>query len=253
MLAHELRTLALAGATYVAAGVFLLVMGFLYLWALRTTSEVASNHTPVNIYFALYFVPLFLVVPLLTMRAFSEEYRRGTLAALFSTPVRPFQVVLAKFTSAYLFYLLLWALALLFPIGAWHLLGNVNGDPRLLDAPALAGGFVFVAASGALYIAVGILASALTRSALIAAILAATALFVLLLLNVIVAAIPLNILGGDSFTLGETVRSISEYLDTRQHLGIYLRGIVDTRPLFLFASGTLLSLGLASLAVESKV
>ncbi|MDR3229408.1 MAG: ABC transporter permease [Puniceicoccales bacterium] len=247
LLLHELRSLAIAAPTYIAAGLFLSMMGFLYLMVLHEAKDTPLDLTPVQMYFSLFFVPLFLIVPLLTMRSFADEYRNGTLAALFSTPVRPAQVVFAKFASAYIFYLLLWALALLYPLVAWWMLGPLYSDPRLLDLPALIGGGVFVAASGAFYVAVGILASSLTRSTLVAALLTVCALFFLVLLGFALRFVPL-----DTFAWGETVLQISDYFNTVGHLGVYLRGIADSQPLFLFLSGTLLSLALASLAVESK-
>jgi ABC-2 type transport system permease protein len=246
---HELRALAVSTPAYVAAGVFLLLMGGLYWFALMISTDTPLDYTPAQAWFHLFALPLFFIVPPLTMRSFAEERRQGTLGALFSTPVRPSQVVLAKFGAAYALYLLLWALALLFPLLAWWSLG-VNGphnDPRLLSLPSLLGGYAFVAASGALYVSVGILASSLTRSTLVAALLTFCALFLLVTLGHWLERIPFATYSWTSFLQGP-----AEYLNTFNHLDVFLRGIVDTRPLFFFASGALLSLGLTTLTIESK-
>ncbi|MDR1497792.1 MAG: ABC transporter permease [Puniceicoccales bacterium] len=245
---HELRILAISIPTYVAGAVFLTLMGGLYWFALLvSTSE--REYTPLEGWFHLFALPLFFIVPLLTMRSFAEERRLGTLGALFSTPVRPLQVVLAKFSAAYALYLLLWTLALLFPLLAWWGLGShgQHNDPRLLPVPTLVGGYIFVVASGALHVSVGILASSLTRSTFVAALLTFCALFLLVTIGNLLGRIPFATYSWTSF-----LQSPSEYLDTFKHLDVFLRGIVDTRPLFFFASGTLLALGLTTLSVESK-
>src|SRR5262249_36888304 len=48
------------------------------------------------------------VVPVLTMRTFSEERRSGTLEVLFTAPVRDATVVLSKFFAAFFVYLVAW-------------------------------------------------------------------------------------------------------------------------------------------------
>jgi ABC-2 type transport system permease protein len=244
---HELRALAIAAPTYVAAAVFLFLMGGLYLWALWDATQNPSPDPPVVTLFKLFPLPLLFIAPLLTMRSFAEEYRLGTLSALFSTPVRPAQVVLAKFAACYVFYMLLWGVALFFPLVAWWRLGGEFQDPRLLSQTALIGGYLFVGISGALYLAVGILASSVTRSTLVAALLTFAGLFVLVLAGRIIPQIPFS-----PGAWADLVQKPAEYLDTYRHLDIYLRGIADTRPLFFFGTGTLLSLGIATLAVESK-
>jgi ABC-2 type transport system permease protein len=249
LFAHELLTLAIAAPTYVMAGLFLALNGFLYWFALYQSTTGPGDLTPVQSWFNVFLFPLLIIVPLLTMRSFAGESRAGTLGALFSTPVRPFQVVLAKFSAAYVFYILLWGISLLFPLIAWWVLGVPYNDPRLLSLPAILGGGVFIAVSGTLYIAVGLLASSLTRSVLVSALLTVTTLLGLLSIGSLLHQLQPGILP-DSIT--DTLRARADYLDTFKHLELFLRGIVDTRPLFLFISGALLALGLTSLSVNTK-
>jgi len=244
---HELRVLAIAPPTYFAAAVFLFLTGGLYLYALWQSAQAPSADTPVVNLFRIFPLPLLFIVPLLTMRCFADEYRSGTLSALLSTPARPSQVVFAKFSAAYVFYLLLWALALLFPLVAWWQLDNGMQDPRLLPVDALFGGYLFMAAGGAFYLAVGVFASSVTRSVLVAALLTAAALFLLVLLGPVMSQVPFG-----NYTWTDALQKPAEYLDTYKHLHSYLRGIGDTRPLFFFGTGAVLSLGLATLAVEAK-
>ena len=58
---------------------------------------------------------VFLAIPpLITMRSFAEERASGTLEMLMTSPVRDWQIVLAKFTAALAFYLVLWLPTLLY-------------------------------------------------------------------------------------------------------------------------------------------
>ena len=45
-----------------------------------------------------------LIFPLITMRLFAEEFKLGTIEPLTTAPVRDWQVVLAKFFGALVFY-----------------------------------------------------------------------------------------------------------------------------------------------------
>ena len=93
----------------IIAGVMFL-LGFSF-WSML--EGLNSEPTPVPItqlfYETLYFwLILIVVAPLITMRSFALEKSSGTYETLMTTPVGDAQVVLAKFTGALLFYLILW-------------------------------------------------------------------------------------------------------------------------------------------------
>lgn len=245
---YELRLLFISPATYVAGTIFLALMGGLYWLALqRSALGSLGDALPVEVYFQLFFVPLLILVPLITMRSFAEERRTGTLGALMTTPTGAFAVVLGKFLAAYALYVALWALALGFPVSAWFMLRDLYPDPRLLAAGSMLGGSIFVALSGLLYIAVGILASSLTRSMLVAGLLTSCVLFVLLVSGGVLQLLPL-----ENYESLSGLSGLIEYLSTFRHLENFSRGLIDSRPFFLFSSGTLLALWLTAINIESK-
>jgi len=98
------------------------------------------------------------------MKSIAEERRLGTLQTLMTTPVSSFSIVLSKFCSVYAFYLLIWALTLLFPVIVNLLVPASSIEDQLLQNSALLGSFSFIAISGVLYIALGIFASSLTKN-----------------------------------------------------------------------------------------
>ncbi len=243
LLAHELRMLLVTPATYIAATLFLFVMGFIFAGILETFAASPQEGSPAAVFFQLFWLPVFFMVPLLTMKCLAEERRLGTLETLLTAPVTTVQVVLAKFCAAYALYLALWAST----GGFFYILQKFAGATQSIDLGPLFGGYLFIAVSGTFFVAIGILASALTRNQAVAGILA----FVILLVLVIGTrfAGTLELLKLDSMT---NVRSLVEYLQIFTHLEDFTRGIIDTRQIIYHLSGTALALILSILGVEAK-
>jgi len=246
LLWHELRMLAVSVATYSAAVLFLLLMGLFYFVVLHSFNSEMRADPPSTQYFQIFWIPVFFVVPLLTMKSLAEERRHGTLEALLTTPATTLEIVLAKFFAAYFFYLALWGLTLLFPFIAQFYLHVGGTDSPLVDKAPLIGGFLFVAFSGLLYIAIGIFASSLTRNTLVAGMLTFSMLFVLIISPQLLPNLTLQ-----TSWLAH-IQPAVDYLTPFKHLEDFSRGVVDTRPFFLYASNTLLVLGLTTLVVESR-
>jgi len=243
LLAHELRMLLVTPATYIAATLFLFVMGFIFAGILETFTAAAQEGSPAAVFFQLFWLPVFFMVPLLTMKCLAEERRLGTLETLLTSPVTTTQVVLAKFFAAYALYLALWGST----GGFFYILQKFAGASQSIDFGPLVGGYLFITLSGALFVAIGILASALTRSQAVAGILA----FVILLILVIGTrfAGTLDLLKLDSMS---GVNSVVEHLQIFTHLEDFTRGVIDTRQIVFYLSGSVLALILSILGVEAK-
>ncbi|MEO0795546.1 MAG: ABC transporter permease [Verrucomicrobiota bacterium] len=247
LLIHELRMLFIAPASYIAAVLYLLLMASMYYFALSKAAEAPQEVTPSVWFFQTFWVPVWFMVPLLTMKSIAEERRLGTLETLMTTPASALQIVLSKFLSAYLFYMLLWAMTIPFP----YIVNAYTGDSvpleRLFDEATMIGGYSFIAISGLLYIAIGIFSSSLTRNQLVAGMLSFCMLFVLILSGRLMMEFPL-------LTLEwlDQSRDFVDYINSFEHLEDFSRGILDSRPLFLYGSLTMLLLGITTLVVESK-
>src|SRR5664280_1559174 len=228
---HEVRMLLVNTSTYLAAVVFLFVMGFIFTFLLEVYSEAAQETSPAYDFFRLFLgFAVFIVVPLTTMKSFSEERRLGTLETLLTTPVSTAEVVLGKYGAAYFIYLLLWGST----AGLFYLLHHFATDPRLLDPGTLIGGYVYIAVSGLLFVAIGVLALAL--------------LFLLIFgtkLSLDIQFLQLEAL--------RPVRGALDYAQVFQHLDDFSRGIIDTRHLFFYFTGTALTLILTILGVEARL
>ncbi len=237
----------IAPPTYIAAFLFVLVMGFIYWINLRGYTLSAESELPNTAFYKTFWLPAFFLVPLLTMRSLAEERRHGTLETLMTTQAGAVSIVYAKFLAAYAFYLLVWLLTLAFPYLADAAVPSLAVEGELLNLASLVGGISFIALSGFLFIAVGIFSSSLTRSQLVAAMLSFTMLFILIVGGFLLLNIPLS-----EQPWLQWLESPLEYLQTFKHLEDFSRGMVDSRPFFYYISTALLLLGLSILNIEAK-
>ena len=247
LLKHELRMLLISPPTYIAAVLFLSLMGFLYWAILRGMVNTPEESLPIVQFFKIFWIPVFFVVPLLTMRSIAGERSSGTLDTLMTTPTSRVAVILSKFSGAYIFYMLLWLATLSFPLIAAKSFPSAALSGSLLESAPIIGGFTFLALSGILFVSIGIFASSITRSQLVAGMLSFTTLFVAIIGGQQLGNIAQS--GAElSFWASELVNSLQIF----QHLDDCSRGVIDTRPFFYYTSTGVLLLGLSTLVIEAK-
>jgi ABC-2 type transport system permease protein len=244
LLSHELRMLLVSPSTYVAATAFLGFMGFVFTDILSQYSSAPREMSPAYVFFDAFWLPVFFMVPLLTMKCLAEERRLGTIETLLTTPVTTTEVVLGKYGAAYLLYLALWAST----GGFFYVLKHYSGDVRFIDPGPLIGGYAFVAISGLLFVAVGVFASSLSRNQAVAGILC----FVMLV-AIIVGPRKLEELDWISRDGFQTLKGAVDYVQVFAHRDDFRRGVIDTRQLLFYVSGTTLALIFSILGVEAKL
>jgi ABC-2 type transport system permease protein len=118
-----------------------------------------------------------------------------------------------------------------------------SNDPGILDPGTIAATFTGILLWGCLYMSLGCLASAITRSHIIAAILSLAmgiALFVL-------SYIALGLTSGPEWQM-----QIFSHISLIEHMKDFARGVIDTRPVVFYASFTVLFLFLTHKVIESR-
>jgi ABC-2 type transport system permease protein len=171
---RELRSLFVSVLAWIVLGVVLFILAWIFLLQVDAFLRVAPRllmYPRAPGVTALVAIPLvrsaasflmFLLVPLLTMRSFADEYRLRTLPLLLSSPVRLTDIVLGKFLGALGFLILLIVLVFAMPVS---LALGTRPDWGLLAA-AFVGLVLFVAA----LTAAGIYFSSLVRQPLAGAV-----------------------------------------------------------------------------------
>lgn len=156
---RELGVLWASAVPYVVGATFQCVIGVLMVNQLQVRGQAVLQPL-----FPIAGFLLLLVVPVLTMRAIADETRTGTLDLLFLTPVGAGRVVFAKWLSAWLTTVMV-----LGPCAGFGVLVALWGDP---DLGPMISGFTGLALLAATLSAIGVLASSLTDSQPIAAMVA---------------------------------------------------------------------------------
>ena len=156
LLRKELHATFTSPIAYTVATVFLLVLGYTFSLTLFATKVANLNY----IFHQIYVLSI-LLVPVLTMRAFAEERRTGTLELLLTAPVPELAIVLAKFFAALSLMLLIFAFSL-----AYAVVLGLYGDP---DWGPIYAGYLAIVLHAALLIALGLLASSVTENQVVAA------------------------------------------------------------------------------------
>lgn len=244
LLSHEIRMLMVSPGTYFVAMLFLLFMGFIFTGILESYSKAAQEISPANVFFQFFWFPVLFMVPLLTMKCLAEERRLGTIETLLTTPVTTAEVVLGKYTAAYLLYLTLW----LATSGFFYILHRFVGDTRFIDLGPMFGGYLFIAVSGLFFVAIGVFASSLSRNQAVAGVIC----FVLLV--AVIAGT--NFLADSSWLSRDLLAPVKDAVDyacVLAHRDDFTRGVVDTRQLLFYLSGTVLALIFSILGVEAKL
>lgn len=182
--ANETRRIFVSPLAWAVLGVTQLIFGYIFAGAVIQyvrNADVSDQSLGVSDYVGtgLYgsaTIILLMVLPLMTMRLFSEERKSGTLTLLFSAPVTLTEIVLGKFLGVMSFVAALIGLLAIMPLS---LLPAVDLDLGRIGA-GLLGMFLLTMA----FSACGLFISSLTREPTIAAVGSFAALLVIWLLKI---------------------------------------------------------------------
>ena len=159
ILKKELKTYFLSPIGYIAIGIFMVMYSiFFYLTTISYGSLFMGD-----LYYATARYGLLLIVPLLTMRMFSEERKNGTEQLLLTSPRSVSSIVLGKFLAAVTIILISLIFSIIYAV-IISFFGKID-IPTLIVTMI---GFLLVAMSA---ISIGILASSITENQIISAIL----------------------------------------------------------------------------------
>lgn len=230
---------SVTGYVIIAATTFLVGLSFVVL--LDKLGTAPSPMPVTEMFYRTYFfwLILLLAAPVITMRLFALEKFSGTFETLMTTPVGDLTVVLAKFTAAFLFYLVMW----LPMLGCLVIVQRFASQTPLLDAGTLGGMYLGVALMGALFLSLGCFASAITRSQMVAA---------MLTLVLSVSLFALAFLADRTSALGSWPAQVLSYFALFDQMHDFARGVMDSRAVLFHLSLSFFLLFLTLRAVESR-
>lgn len=141
---------------------FLLLTG-LILFVFPDTSILDMGYATLAGFFNIAPWLLIFMVPTITMRSFSEEYKSGTFELLKTLPIRPAVLVYGKYIGALLVVLCLLLPTLLYGV-AVESLSVVGG----IDMGATAGSYLGLFLLAGVFVAIGICVSSYTNNTVVA-------------------------------------------------------------------------------------
>jgi ABC-2 type transport system permease protein len=173
---------------------------------------------------------LLAVLPLVTMRVFAEERAQGTDELLLTTPLRTWELVLAKHATTYLFVMLMIAASAIYP--AMVVIRSQLGLDHLLAL------YLGQLSYGVAIAAIGLACSSITSSQLVAAMIA--------------YAIPFALLDFAWLEplLSESAAALLREVAILGHLDGFTRGVIELRHVVYFSSATVLGFVVSMASLE---
>jgi ABC-2 type transport system permease protein len=266
LIRREIAAYFVSPIAYAVLAVFLTVTGLLFAYTLSQLAAqgprgveypmqamlgLSDLQTIPGFLSFLAFWLVFLLIPaLLTMRLLAGERSSGTLEMLLTSPLRDWQIVLAKFVACYAFFLILWLPTLVYLPA---LLGvNLAGFTTSVDPWPFVTAYLGVALAGAMFVALGLFVSSLVADQLLAVVLS---LFVNLafVAGGFLLAFVAGVLQRTDVDTGSQLYQVLYYFTVPLHFERgFTRGQIDTRQLVLYLSVTLFCLFLTVRSLESR-
>lgn len=221
---------------YIVLASFILINSFVFYIVLAAMSRAASPPiSPMALLFGgtfFFWLLLIVIIPVLTMRLGAEERKSGTIETLLTAPVSDFEIVIGKFLSAFLFYLLAWALTLVY-VFILKSYDNVDFGPIL-------SGYLGVILLGGFFISIGIWATMISRNQIVAAIISFSVMALMVGMTFF------------SFILGSDKKEVIQNIDLLSIMENFSKGVIDTRNVIYLLSGMVLFLALSVKSLEAR-
>jgi len=218
--------------SWVLAALLLLVEGILFQ-AYSLQGEQLSAIVLERFFYFASGIPLFGGV-LLSFRLIAEERQQHSMILLSTSPVRDTQIILGKFFAALTFFAILLALSVYMP-----LLIKVHGK---ISSGQILVGYLGLFLMGAAVLAIGLFASSLTKSQLIAAVVAAVITLLMCILYLFAKR------------LDGSVRDVLQQVDLWwiHFQNGFMRGVLNLKDVVYYVAVTYFFLLLAVKTLEAK-
>ena len=210
---RELRSYFISPIGYIFIAAFLCVSGILF----ASTTIQAGEASSVGSYFSMLLIIFIIVLPLLTMKLFSDERRLRTEALLLSAPVSLMGMVAAKFFAAYTVFAVTYLISCLDFIALYN-----YGTP---NTAILLGSSLALLLVGGACIAIGVFVSSLTENQLIAA------LSTILIILFFMVTSSLN-----SYIDSAIVRSVLNWVSIFERFSNFAYGYFDINAIVYYVS-----------------
>ena len=240
----ELRGYFASPIAYIMIGFFALLFGWFYYvplaYFLRQSLQMSMgmggsmnvNQMLIAPLMTNASVVILFVMPMITMRTFSEEKRSGTIELLLTSPVTDTQIILGKFLGALGLYAALLAVTLIH-IAILFVYGAPEWKP-------IATGYLGLLLMGSCFLSIGLFISSLSKNQIVAGMVTFAVFLMLWVINWIGAFV------------GPTMQAVLGHLSITDHFDDFAKGVLDTKHLIYYVTFISFGLFLTAKSVDSE-
>jgi ABC-2 type transport system permease protein len=241
----ELRSYFASPIAYILIGFFSLLFGwffYVYLMAFNQQSQQMMqfgqggganiNQMMIRGLFQNTAVIILFVMPMITMRTYSEEKRSGTIELLLTSPVTDLEIIVGKFLGALALYAAMLLVTMLYMVMLFKI-SNPEWRP-------IAAGYLGLLLMGGCFLSAGLFISSLTKNQIVAGFLTFATFLMLWIIN------------WPGEYSGATTRDLLNYLSITQHFDDFARGVIDTKDVAYYLSFITFGLFLTAKSVDSE-
>lgn len=223
---------------YIVMIVFVTTIG-LFMWIFPGNFNILeAGYANIDTLFMIAPWVFMFLAPAITMKMFSEEKRTGTIELLLTKPLTDWNIIFAKYFAG----LALVVLSLLPTLIYYYSVHNIATPVGNVDTGGMWGSYFGLLFLSAAFVAIGLFASSITSSQILAFILAVFLSFFFY--------IGFESIG--SFELMGTLDSLIIKLGINEHYISMSRGVIDTRDVIYFFSISGFFLLLTKTILESR-
>jgi ABC-2 type transport system permease protein len=207
---------------YIFILIYLIASGLFHWIITYDTNLLQGTESDMIPFFNLSPIIFLILIPAITMRSIAEERRTGTIELLFTHPISDLKILLAKYFAGVTLLLIALAPTLIYYV-SMYFLGNPVG---VIDGGATFTSYIGLILLGSTFVAIGIFASSITSSQIVA--------FIIAMFLCWFFFDGLNLLG--SFNLMGKFDYAIKYTSLTFHYEAIKRGVIDTSDLVYFLS-----------------
>lgn len=245
ILKKELSSYLKSPMSYIVLGLFALVTGWIFFNLLITYVQNTQNlplelRGPLDFYSGVVFkfignvnVMFIFIIPILSMNTFSLEFKNRTIEIYYKSPVKDFELVLAKFLSLILFSLLVFSVTILFPVILYVI--------DVQDFTFVFSSYIAMVLNVFAYCAIGVFSSSLTNNPLTAGLMSFVGIMSFWMISW-----GINI--SDSYFLVENLR----YISIVDHFERLVRAVFSISDIIFYFSFIFTFLFLTKKNIESR-
>lgn len=239
----DIKSAFVTPIAYVLITAYIFLSGFFFFTLLQQYNSIAEqsayykvnpnlNEWVVYPFYQTMEIVLIFLVPLLTMRSFSEERASGTFEMLITSPIKVADLVLGKAFGVWVVSLIMLSLSFVYP-----LLLIMHTDIEVMPVVI---GFVGLILFTFSFSALGLAISSFTKNQTVAGILSLVCLLIFYVIDAPSSHAP------------GIVSKIFKYLAPSNHAELMLKGVLDGSDFVYFLSVIVFGLFLANRAIDAE-